>query len=123
MFNFLKMALPAADKVKIWLFPSLVSILGLLIWSDLQTIKTTLATAVIQTTTDKANITNLQNRVDRLEAVVYKQPRLVKNNEHIPSEPPKDTAPIFTKIMPYSLFFCSITTSFLLIRRFRLKTP
>jgi len=99
MFNFLKMALPSADKVKIWLFPSLVSILGLLIWSDLQTIKTTLATAVIQTTTDKANITNLQNRVDRLEAAVYKQPRLVKNNEHIPGEPPKDTAPIFTKII------------------------
>ena len=93
------MTLPSADKVKIWLFPSLVSILGLLIWSDLQTIKTTLATAVIQTTTDKTNITNLENRVNKLEAVVYKQPRLVKNNEHIPGEPPKDTAPIFTKII------------------------
>jgi len=90
---------PLAEKIKAWSFNGLVSVLGLMIWTDLQTIKTTLANATNQTTTDKANITNLENRVNKLEAVVYKQPRLVKSEQNIPSEPPKDSAPLFTRVI------------------------
>jgi hypothetical protein len=93
------MALPSADKIKIWLFPSLISILGLLIWTDLQTIKTTLATAVIQTTTDKANILNLESRVNKLESAVFKQVRVAKSVQEPPSKPVKDESPLFTKIV------------------------
>jgi len=91
------MALPSADKIKIWLFPSLVSIIGLLIWSDLQTIKTQLSNATIQTTTDKTDIINIKNRVDKLEFFVYKQSKIVKSNE-LPINPPDNKIPLFTKI-------------------------
>ena len=93
------MATPLADKVKLWLFPGLVSILGLIIWSDLQTIKTKLDTNTNQTTTDKANITNLENRMNKVEAAIFKPSTLSTSREHIPSEPPKDTTPAFTKIV------------------------
>jgi len=91
------MPLPSADKVKIWLFPSLVSILGLLIWTDLQTIKIQLSNATIQTTTDKTDIINLKDRVNKLENFVYKQPKVVNSN-HNPKKPFKDNSPLFTKI-------------------------
>jgi hypothetical protein len=91
-----------ADKVKIWLFPSLMGILGMLIWSDLQTIKTNLATALTQTTTDKANIENLNNRVNRLENFVYKTPlnQDDSNKQKQASIPTSnDTLPTFQKIV------------------------
>ena len=93
------MALPSADKVKIWLFPSLVSILGLMIWTDLQTIKSSVALNTSTSIVNKTNVENLQRRVDRLETVVYKQSVIVKTNNNIPEEPPKDNTPLFTKIV------------------------
>lgn len=92
------MPLPSSDKVKIWLFPSLVSILGLLIWTDLQTIKSSVALNTSTSIVNKTNVENLQRKVDRLETVVYKQSVIVKTNNNIPEEPPKDNTPLFTKI-------------------------
>jgi hypothetical protein len=93
------MALPSADKVKIWLFPSLISILGLMIWTDLQTIKSSVALNTSTSIVNKTNVENLQRRVDRLEVVIYKQPVIVKNSNNIPEEPVKDNTPLFTKIV------------------------
>jgi hypothetical protein len=93
------MALPSADKVKIWLFPSLVSILGLMIWTDLQTIKSSVALNTSTSIINKTNVENLQRRVDRLETVIYKQPVIVKNTDNIPEKPVKDNSPLFTKIV------------------------
>jgi hypothetical protein len=92
------MALPSADKVKIWLFPSLISILGLMIWTDLQTIKSTLSSNTVQTVTDKTDIINIKTRVDKLEFFVYKQSKVVKSNE-LPINPPDNKIPLFTKIV------------------------
>lgn len=89
-----------ADKIKLWLFPGLVSILGLIIWSDLQTIKTKIDVNTSQTTTDKANITNLENRMNKVEAIIFKPASSVsKTSKHFPPEPIKDTLPIFTKLV------------------------
>lgn len=93
------MALPSADKVKIWLFPSLISILGLMIWTDLQTIKSSITLNTSTSIINKTNVENLQRRVDRLETVVYKQSVIVKTNNNIPKEPPKDNTPLFIKIV------------------------
>lgn len=90
---------PLADKVKLWLFPGLVSILGLIIWSDLQTIKTKIDINTATSLTNKADINNLNNRVNRLESLTDKQPKLTMSNDHIPGESPKDTLPLFVKIV------------------------
>ena len=86
-----------ADKVKIWLFPSLVGIVGALIWSDLQTIKSNLSIAITQTITDKTNIENLNGRVSRLENVTFKLSAV--NKTSIPTDTDKTKHVFFTSIV------------------------
>tara|TARA_B110000503_G_scaffold100336_1_gene150135 strand:- start:3992 stop:4291 length:300 start_codon:yes stop_codon:yes gene_type:complete len=51
--------------VKVWIFPSLVSLVALLIWSDVNEIKADLKVLMAQSNIDKT-------RIDNLERVVYK---------------------------------------------------
>jgi hypothetical protein len=51
--------------VKVWIFPSLVSLVALLIWSDVTEIKADLKALMAQSNIDKT-------RIDNLERVVYK---------------------------------------------------
>ena len=51
--------------VKVWIFPSLVSLVSLLIWSDVTEIKADLKVLMAQSNIDKT-------RIDNLERVVYK---------------------------------------------------
>ena len=51
--------------VKVWIFPSLVSLVALLIWSDVNEIKGDVKALMAQSNIDKT-------RIDNLERVVYK---------------------------------------------------
>ena len=51
--------------LKVWIFPSLVSLVSLLIWSDVTEIKADLKVLMAQSNIDKT-------RIDNLERVVYK---------------------------------------------------
>lgn len=53
-----------ATKVKIWLFPSLVTILGTLIWRDVSEMKSDIKALLAQSNIDKT-------RIDNLERVIY----------------------------------------------------
>jgi hypothetical protein len=53
------------EAFKVWIFPSLVSILAMLIWSDVSTIKADVKALMAQSNIDKT-------RIDNLERVVYK---------------------------------------------------
>lgn len=50
---------------KVWIFPSLVSIVSLLIWNDVNEIKADVKALMAQSNIDKT-------RIDNLERVVYK---------------------------------------------------
>ena len=52
-------------SIKVWIFPSLVSLVSLLIWSDVHEIKSDLKVLMAQSNIDKT-------RIDNLERVVYK---------------------------------------------------
>lgn len=52
-------------KLKIWLFPSLVTILGTLIWRDISEMKSDVKALLAQTNIDKT-------RIDNLERFIYK---------------------------------------------------
>tara|TARA_B110000503_G_C6999835_1_gene351052 strand:+ start:472 stop:762 length:291 start_codon:yes stop_codon:yes gene_type:complete len=52
-------------SIKVWIFPSLVSLVSLLIWSDVTEIKADLKALMAQSNIDKT-------RIDNLERVVYK---------------------------------------------------
>jgi len=51
---------------KVWVFPSLVSILGLMIWHDVNEIKSDVKALMAQSNIDKT-------RIDNLERLIYKQ--------------------------------------------------
>lgn len=56
---------PALEAFKIWVFPSLVSILAMMIWNDVSEIKADVKALMAQSNVDKT-------RIDNLERVVYK---------------------------------------------------
>lgn len=65
-----------ATKLKIWLFPSLVTILGTLIWRDVSEMKSDIKSLLAQSNVDKT-------RIDNLERMVYnndKTAMLLKTN-------------------------------------------
>jgi len=61
------------DKFKLWIFPGLVSILGLIIWSIVSEIRTDMKFLMTQYSADHI-------RIDNLERVVYAK-NLAENNQ------------------------------------------
>lgn len=54
--------------VKVWIFPSLVSLVALLIWSDVTEIKADLKILMAQSNIDKTRIDNLERQVYKTAA-------------------------------------------------------
>lgn len=72
---------------KTWIFPSLVSILGLMIWQDVSEIKTDVKALMAQSNIDKT-------RIDNLERVVYG-----KTSFSIPNPPNKLPSQVYYQEM------------------------
>jgi hypothetical protein len=51
------------DSVKVWLFPTLASIIGFLIWSDVSEIKKDVKQLMAQSNIDKTRIDNLERQI------------------------------------------------------------
>jgi len=56
---------PITNAFKVWIFPSLASAMALLIWNDVNEIKSDVKQLMAQSNVDKT-------RIDNLERVVYK---------------------------------------------------
>lgn len=56
---------PAINAFKVWIFPSLASAMALLIWNDVNEIKSDVKALMAQSNIDKT-------RIDNLERVVFK---------------------------------------------------
>jgi len=54
------------ENFKVWIFPSLVSILAMMIWNDVNEIKSDVKVLMAQSNIDKT-------RIDNLERIVYKK--------------------------------------------------
>jgi hypothetical protein len=54
------------ENFKVWIFPSLVSILAMMIWNDVNEIKLDVKALMAQSNVDKT-------RIDNLERIVYKK--------------------------------------------------
>ncbi len=59
---------PAIEAFKIWVFPSLVSILAMMIWNDVNEIKADVKQLMAQSNIDKTRIDNLERQVYRSTA-------------------------------------------------------
>ena len=69
---------PAVNAFKVWIFPSLASAIALLIWNDVNEIKSDVKQLMAQSNVDKT-------RIDNLERVVYKTAASFPTN--IPATP------------------------------------
>jgi len=54
------------ENFNVWIFPSLVSILAMVIWNDVSTIKADVKALMAQSNIDKT-------RIDNLERIIYKK--------------------------------------------------
>jgi hypothetical protein len=54
---------PAISAFKIWVFPSLVSIVSLMIWNDVNEIKADVKALMAQSNIDKTRIDNLERQM------------------------------------------------------------
>jgi hypothetical protein len=64
---------PSIVAFKAWVFPSLVSILGIMIWHDVNEVKQDVKILMAQSNIDKT-------RIDNLERMVYKQSAGITSN-------------------------------------------
>ena len=58
----------ALEAFKIWIFPSLVSVLAMMIWNDVNEIKADVKMLMAQSNIDKTRIDNLERQVYRSNA-------------------------------------------------------
>jgi hypothetical protein len=72
---------PSVAAFKVWIFPSLVSLVSLLIWNDVNEIKADVKLLMAQSNIDKT-------RIDNLERQIYKPSSLA-----FPGVPVKDQEP------------------------------
>lgn len=64
---------PAVNAFKVWIFPSLVSLLGLMIWNDVSEIKADVKALMAQSNIDKT-------RIDNLERIIFKSTEPIKTS-------------------------------------------
>lgn len=50
----------AIDKIKVWIFPTLVTIIGMFIWQEIKEIKSDVKALLAQSNIDKTRIDNLE---------------------------------------------------------------
>lgn len=73
------------NTLKLYLFPTLVSILAMLIWRDVSELRTDVKALLAQSNVDKTKIDALERDVKSLEQTVYMKKPLASNAEEIQS--------------------------------------
>ena len=68
LFTEMKQENPAIQAFKVWIFPSLVSLLGLMIWSDVSEVKADVKALMAQSNIDKTRIDNLERQIYKTSA-------------------------------------------------------
>lgn len=61
------------NQFKSWIFPGLVSVMGMMIWNDVTEIKKDVKALIVQSNIDKTRIDNLEREVYK-KSITYKSP-------------------------------------------------
>ena len=73
------------NTLKVYLFPTLVTILSMMIWRDVSELRTDVKALLAQSNVDKTKIDALERDVKSLEQTVYMKKPLASNEENISS--------------------------------------
>lgn len=81
----------AVDKIKVWIFPTLVTIIGMFIWQEIKEIKSDVKALLAQSNIDKT-------RIDNLERITYPSKPMSRSEE--PNPTPGPIKFILTEFLP-----------------------
>ena len=79
---------PTIATLKLWVFPSIVSVLALMIWNDVNEIKSDVKALMAQSNIDKT-------RIDNLERNLYK----TSTSGKLPIAPTEEQQPIIIRVV------------------------
>jgi len=65
----------ALTKVKLWIFPSIVTILAMMIWRDVNELRSDVKQLLAESSSNKAKVENLEKQVAQLNQAVFKIPK------------------------------------------------
>ena len=68
------------NGIKLWAFPSLVTILAMMIWRDVTELKSDVKQLLAESNSNKAKVENLERQVQQLNQTVFKIPRTAGNS-------------------------------------------
>jgi hypothetical protein len=77
-----------ANAIKIYLFPSLVSVLAIMIWRDVTELRSDVKSLLAQSNVDKTRIDNLTNDVKMLEEAVFNKKTRAHSSVYLPQHDP-----------------------------------
>ena len=83
---------PAVAAFKIWIFPSLVSLLGIMIWNDVNEIKADVKALMAQSNIDKTRIDNLERQLFKAASVPVAPTRQLPEYQEVVAVLPDDKA-------------------------------
>lgn len=66
-------------SLKVWIFPSLVTILAMMIWRDVTELRADVKQLLAESNSNKAKVENLERQVQQLNQAVFKMPRTAGN--------------------------------------------
>lgn len=81
---------PAIAAFKVWIFPSLVSLVSLMIWNDVNEIKADVKALMAQSNIDKTRIDNLERQMYKQTSFLIIPP--VQDEEPVPQKPTREVA-------------------------------
>ena len=73
---------PSISSIKAWIFPTLVSLVSLLIWNDVNEIKTDVKSLMAQSNIDKTRIDNLERQMFKAATSPF-SPSIPRKEEEI----------------------------------------
>ena len=74
------------NTVKSLIFPSLVTILAMMIWRDVNELRSDVKALLAQSSVDKTKIEQLEKQVNTLNSIVFKVPRTASNESNVPQD-------------------------------------
>jgi hypothetical protein len=77
-----------ANAIKVYVFPSLVTIISMLIWRDISELRADVKALLAQSNIDKTRIDNLVNDVKAIETVLYNRKTATNATFFIPPHDP-----------------------------------
>lgn len=87
------------NGIKLYLFPSVVTLLAAMIWRDVNELRTDVKQLLAEASSNKSKVERLEKQVDVLNQAVFKMPKASSRNERSPfgEETPQRLYAVLTK--------------------------